>query len=53
MNIFKVMFKSDTKILIILFVFLDLLLQISQFAKNGLSGFCEQTLHIINQKKFF
>ena len=41
------MIKSIRNFLIIFFIFQQLQSQISQFDKNGLIGFCEQTLHIL------
>ena len=49
MIIFEVMIKSIRNFLIIFFIFQQLQSQISQFDKNGLIGFCEQTLHILTK----
>ena len=44
MNIFKVMIKSITNVLIIFFIFQQLKSQISQIYQNGVNPFCDETL---------
>ena len=46
MIIFEVMIKNIRNVLIIFFILQQLKSQISQFDKNGLIGFCEQTLQM-------